>query len=120
MSEDRLPPGYEDLERFVNAWALPTEQERVRKRYSSSMDEIREFYEAMLARVEEALEHLNHFSLDALPEKEKRLLDLAFSLTEVSIAVEIFDEAQVPYGYDPFRYVCTADGNPSLPLAHAK
>ncbi len=46
-----LPENFEELERFVSAWSLPTEQERNRKRRGSSMQEIRSFYDAMLQRM---------------------------------------------------------------------
>ncbi len=120
MTTNRLPEGFADLEAFASIWALATEEERVQKRYASSMPEIQAFYDAMLPRVEGAIEHLNRFSLEALPEAEQQLLYLCFSLTEASIAVEVFQEPQVPYGYDPMRYSCTANGNPSLPYGHGK
>jgi hypothetical protein len=116
----QLPEAFADLETFASVWALATEEERVQKRYASSMSEIQAFYDAMLPRVESAIEHLNGLSLTALPEAEQQLLYLCFSLTEASMAVEVFEEPQVPYGYDPTRYSCTANGNPSLPYGHGK
>jgi hypothetical protein len=120
MAKKILPQAFADLEPFAKSWALATEEERVQKRYASSMSEIQAFYDAMLPRTERAIEHLNQFPLDELPEAEQQLLYLCFSLTEASIAVEIFQEPQVPYGYDPMRYFCSANGNPSLPYGHGK
>ena len=118
MSSNLLSEKFKDLEVFVGEWALETESERVKKRYSSSMEEIKSFYDAMLPQLETLLEHLNQFSLDELPETEKRLLYLTYSLAEISLSVEIFGEPGVPHGYEPTRYPSTADGNPSYPYSH--
>ena len=119
MSANLLPQQFKDLEAFAAKWALATEPERVKKRCSSSIEEIKSFYDAMFPRLEAVIEHLNQFSLNELPETEKRLLYLAFSFAEISLSVEVFGEPGVPYGYDPTRYSCTVDGNPSLPYGHA-
>ena len=119
MSSSLLPKKFKDLEVFVDEWALVTESERVKKRYSTSMEEIKSFYDAMVPQLEELLEYLNQFSLDELPEAEQRLLYLTYSLAEISLSVEIFGESGVPHGYEPARYAGTADGNPSLPYGHA-
>ena len=79
MSSNLLPKEFKDLEAFVSEWALVTESERVKKRYSSTMEEIKLFYDAMLPQLETILEYLNRFSLDELPEAEKRLLYLTYS-----------------------------------------
>ena len=115
MPSKLLPEKFKELEVFADEWALETESERVKKRYSSSMEEIKLFYDAMLPQLETILEYLNLFSLDELPEAEKRLLYLTYSVAEISISVEIFGEPGIPHGYEPARYPSTADGNPSLP-----
>ena len=103
-----LPQGFEDLEEFVESWALPTETARMRKRWSSGMDEISRFYEAMASRVETALDHLDGFALDAVPEPERCLLLLILSLAEAASAVETYKEPRVRYGFDsPDRYLPT-------------
>lgn len=119
MSSNLLPDKFKDLQAFANEWALVTESERVKKRYSSSMEEIKSFYDAMVPRLEPILEHLNQFSLDELPEAEQRLLYLTYSVAEISLSVEIFGEPGVPHGYEPARYAVTADGNPSYPYGNA-
>ena len=119
MPSKLLPEKFKELEVFADEWALETESERVKKRYSSSMEEIKLFYDAMLPQLETILEYLNLFSLDELPEAEKRLLYLTYSVAEISISVEIFGEPGIPHGYEPTRYPSTADGNPSLPYGSA-
>lgn len=104
MSTSMLPRQFSALEGFVSEWALSTETERVRKRLSSSMEEIRAFYAAILPRMDEILAYLNQFPLDDMPTDAARLLYLCFSLAEVSLAVEWWGEPGVPDGYDPARW----------------
>ena len=119
MSANALPEQFTDLEPFAGEWALATESERVQKRYSSSMEEIKTFYDAMLPRLEAMVDHLNQFPLDELPQTEQNLLYMTFSLAEISLSVEVFGAPGIPHGYEPTRYPATADGNPSLPYGHA-
>jgi len=82
------------------AWSLATEKERSAKRQASSMDDIKTFYNAMLARMEEVLPYLEQFPVDALPEDAARLFYLTLSLAEVAPAVEQFGQPSVVDGYD--------------------
>jgi hypothetical protein len=107
----QLPSGFSDLEQF-SQWALPTSVERNRKRLASSMDEINALYKAMLPRLEEILAYLDRFSVQEMPQDEQRLLFLALSLAEVSIAVELFHEPKVTGGCDPARFQVVRDLNP--------
>lgn len=104
MSDSLLPPAFAELEAFID-WSLATESERLRKRLDSSMEEIRAFYSAMLGRIDEALEHLNGFPLDQLGAPERRLMNMALSLAEVWVAVELYDRADHPFGLDMRRFV---------------
>src|SRR5579859_7475741 len=91
-----LPEAFTELERFVPEWSLATEQERNRKRRTASMDDIRTFYDAMVRQIAAISKHLNAFSLQELPTRERRLLNLAFSFMEVAPAVEVYFSADVP------------------------
>ncbi|MEW6105539.1 MAG: hypothetical protein AB1563_04135 [Bacillota bacterium] len=91
-----LPDGFAELEQFVQAWALDSERERNRKRLASSMEEIRRFYETMLRHMEALVAHLGRFTLQDLPQPERRLLHLALSLMEVAPAVETYSSPDVP------------------------
>lgn len=107
MSIDRaqsLPAGFEDLEVFVAKWALPREIDRIRTRWTSPMEELRRFYDAMRPRLDAIIEHLNKFDLNQLSEPDRRLLHLSLSLAEIADAVEIYGASEVPYAFDPFRY----------------
>ena len=100
----RLPEPFRDLERFLE-WALPTESERTARRHASSMQEIRAFYDAMIARLEEILQHLSGFSLESVPDDANTLLLLTMSLAEVAPAVENFGQPDVVDGYHWSRFV---------------
>ena len=89
MAEHLLPPEFSDLEPWVVDWCLDSEPERYAKRLSSSMDEIQAFYDAMFPRAEAAIQYLEKFPLDDLPEDAWRLLKLLYSLILMSFPVEI-------------------------------
>lgn len=91
----RLPPAFDDLEPFAD-WALPTEPERYAKRLSSTMDEMQAFYDAALPRLEDAASYLEQLPLDALPDDASRLLQLCYSLINVSFPVEAWRQPRVP------------------------
>jgi hypothetical protein len=103
MPESALPEAFRDLERWM-AWSLATEQERSDKRQVSAMGEIKAFYNAMLARMEEILPYLEQFPLEKMPEDAQRLFYLTLSLAEVAPAVELFGKPSVIDGYDINRF----------------
>jgi len=104
VCESLLPARFCDLEPWV-AWSLATEQERSRKRLASTMQDIKAFYDAMLARMEEVLPYLDQFPVEALPEDATRLFYLTLSLAEVAPAVEQFGQPSVVDGYDAKRFM---------------
>jgi hypothetical protein len=103
-SDKRLPEPFRDLGKYLE-WALPTERERTAKRHASSMQEIRAFYDAMVVRLEEILQHLSRFSLENVPDDANTLLLLTMSLAEVAPAVENFGQPDVVDGYQWSRFV---------------
>lgn len=103
MSESLLPRGFEDLEFFLG-WSLATELERSAKRQSSSMTEIRGFYDAVLPRMEDILRFLEQYPLDGNSEEVQRLFHLALSIAEIAPAVENFGQPSVVDGYDVSRF----------------
>ena len=90
-----LPTEFADLEPFAD-WALPTERARYERRVSSSMDELQAFYDAAFPRMEAALQYLDQFEIDALPDDAKRLLWLYCALVTVSFPVEVWRQPRVP------------------------
>lgn len=96
MAGRLLPPEFSDLEPLVAEWCLDSEPERYAKRLSSTMDEIQAFYDAMFPRAEAAIQYLEKFPLDDLPEDAFRLLKLLYSLILMSFAVEIWRQPYIP------------------------
>jgi hypothetical protein len=90
-----LPSEFAALEPFTE-WVLESERERYSKRLASSMEEMQAFYDAAFPLLEQASEHLDTFPLDELPEPERNLLLLMFSLVNVSFPVEVWKQARVP------------------------
>ena len=90
-----LPPGFEDLTLHLD-WALATEAARSKKRLTSSMEAMQKFYDAMLPRVDDVMEHLSAFALETMPPAEQNLFNLCLSLSEVSFSVEVYGQPEVP------------------------
>jgi hypothetical protein len=91
-----LPPEFSDLEPFVRDWCFDGEPERYAKRLASTMEEIQEFYDAIMPRAEEAIRYLEKLPLSDLPEDAYRLLKLLYSLIVMSFPVEIWRQPRVP------------------------
>lgn len=93
-----FPAPFADLEPLA-AWALSSERQRNGMRCAATPEELRNFYDLFAPRLQTAIEHLEQFPLNGLPEPEQRLLWLTFSMAEVAFAVEKYDgQGRVPYG----------------------
>ncbi|MEW1825928.1 hypothetical protein [Streptomyces sp. NPDC088196] len=90
-----LPSEFAALEPF-GEWILESERERYSKRLASSMEEMQAFYDAAFPLLEQTSDHLDKFPLSELPEQERNLLLLMFSLVNVSFPVEVWKQARVP------------------------
>ena len=102
-----LPAQFGELEQFVEEWALPTQAERHRRRLSSSIQGLRNFYDAMVTRMDEIVAYLNQIPVDEQPEDARRLFYLMMSLAEIAMAVELFKQPAVVDGFDPVRFIAT-------------
>lgn len=91
-----LPTGFEELEPWVEDWAVATREERYATRLAKNIEELSTFYDAMAARAEEAIEYLDGLDLDELPDDALRLLRLLYSMILVSYAVNIFKQPRIP------------------------
>ena len=92
-----LPQEFADLERFVTAgWAQPREHDRWTRRVRSSVAEIRDFYDTLLARMDAIVEYLDHHPLDEVPEGDRPLLYLALAFMDVAPAWEVFAAPDLP------------------------
>lgn len=98
-----LPAGFEDLEPFVAHWCLKTTQERHVRRESASMEDIRAFYDAMLAKAPAAIAFLDGKPFDGLADDEERLMFLLLALGHVAVAVEVHGQPRAPRTPYPHR-----------------
>ena len=96
MTDAPLPDEFSNLEPFAAAgWCVESERERYSKRLASAMPELLEFYDAAFSRLREIIDHLDQFPLDDLPERERNLLHLVYSLIQVSLAVDMWGQPEV-------------------------
>jgi hypothetical protein len=106
--EQLLPEQFKELESFLS-WACNTERERSARRHSTTMLEIRAFYDAMIAHLEEILNFLSGFADENAPADVKRLSLLTLALAEIAPAVENFNQQDVVDGYEYSRFVAVHD-----------
>lgn len=96
MTTATLPEAFRDLEPYVDRWAKETRQERYDTRMALSINELDEFYDAIAPHAEAAIEYLNGFDLNELPEAETSLMRLMYSLVMVSYPVNVFRQPRIP------------------------
>ncbi len=108
MVEALLPAEFSDLQRFTG-WSLPTEVARAQRRRDSTLDEIREFYDAMLPRLMPALDYLNGFPLSRMPAPELSLFHMSLAFAEIAPFVEQYGRTVLPEIFDERRFVPVHD-----------
>src|SRR5260370_36131760 len=84
-----LPEGFEVLERYVPKWTAMTTQERWDERSSSSMPDIKQFYDDMLLHADRALAYLDGQPLQNLSGEASNLMRLMLSRANCAMAVEL-------------------------------
>lgn len=110
MSEglNGLPDEFQQLERFVADWALDSEAARKEKRASSPMEDLKDYYDMLLACVEDIAVYLDQFPMEPLEVPQENLLNLALMFMEVSIAVEFYKQPELPGGFPRERFTIAA------------
>ncbi|MCG2633599.1 MAG: hypothetical protein J4A00_01560 [Gammaproteobacteria bacterium] len=102
--EYTLPDQFNEIQPLAEEWAFADEAARNHKRRASSMAEIQGFYDAMRPQMDSAMTYLNGFKLADTPEEAKTVLYLALMFMEVSTAVEMYQEVDVPESFPAERY----------------
>lgn len=110
QNSTELPEAFADLQPFSGDWALATEFARSEKRATSSMVELKTFYAATSPRMEAIARHLDQFPMTALPAAETRLLYIALSYMDVALAVEFFNQPEVPTGFPREKWRIESSG----------
>ena len=88
MNDPALPEAFGELAPFVG-WALEPERARTEKREAASMEEVREFYDAMRLRMAEVIAYLDDQNGSGMPAEAHRLYLMSLSLVEVAPLVEL-------------------------------
>lgn len=96
LSRHELPAQFSDLEPFVEKWAVEPLSRRQQARLASTLDELKEFYDALMPRGDEAIEYLNSFNLERMPRDARLLLNLMLSLMEIAHSVELWGRVDQP------------------------
>lgn len=97
----RLPAGFEELEPYLDFWAVDTCHERWMRRSGAPMQEIQRFYDAMFARADDAIAYLDRLGLSPLPAEAQRLAQLLLALAQAAIAVEMHEQPRSPHSAWP-------------------
>lgn len=84
-----LPAGFEPLETYVRYWCLDSNDARRAARSQAEMPEIQAFYDAIVARAEDAIAHVEQFELGQMPAEAERLFKLLLAMNHAAIAVEM-------------------------------
>jgi hypothetical protein len=118
MTTPQLPEAFADLTPFLD-WALPSADERQTRRRTSSKEELKAFYDAMLPRIEATLTEVDAYPLESLPASLHPLYHLALSLAEVAPHIELYGGAPgVPYAFEETRFIAAHGGqNTALGLS---
>ena len=96
MSESILPEKFASLEPYAAKWALADFNDRYNTRLATSMEDMEAFYDAVMSKYREVMDYLNEFELEKMPAKELKLLQMYYSLVQVSFAVEVWKQPRVP------------------------
>lgn len=106
MNPVSLPSGFEMLEPLAAGWALPTQNERQRRRIGASREQLQALYDGVLPQLEPILAHVDRYPLGELPADAARLYHLALSLAEVAPHIELYGgNPKVPHSFDEMRFV---------------
>jgi hypothetical protein len=97
-----LPAQFQQLEEFLD-WALPSETQRRQHRESCDMEEIGEFYDAVLPQVSAILEHFRAAEAasggaENVDAETKLLFRLMLAFSCASLSVELHKSPVVPDG----------------------
>jgi hypothetical protein len=97
-------PDFKALEPFIAIWGLPTLEQRRERRINSTLDELRQFHDAVIPRLEEIVAFLNQFPVDRIPEAHKTLSYMTLALCEIDDPVNKWHSVILEEALDPRRF----------------
>jgi hypothetical protein len=89
MAANLLPEGFSELEPYVANWAIDNEKDRYLQLHRSKIEDVRAFYGAVLARIDEVIDRLNQTPLASFSDEEKTLMNLAMTFAETAHPVDL-------------------------------
>lgn len=93
-----LPEPFAELEHLVPEWAIEDGHQRYLKRVSSTMEELKAFYDQVFPRGREAIDYIDQFDYQQpLPEPAANLRNLIYALITVALAVEVWKQPRVKH-----------------------
>lgn len=106
-----LPEQFQQLQKFANIWALPTELQRSEQRWIANEAQYQDFYDAMLPILDDVLAYLDQYQIGAIPENVLPLYHLALAFAESAPHTELYaNQSQVPNSFEASRFQA-AHGN---------
>ena len=101
-----LPEKFSDLGPFARLWAFETELQRSERRWSASVKEYQEFYDAAFPRLDDILAYLDQYKVGEIPDEVLPLYHLALAFAEAAPHNELYECAnQVPNSFTASRFV---------------
>jgi hypothetical protein len=105
----KLPPGFEALEPFAEAWAIAGANNRTKRRVASTPAERVAFFEATKGLLVPALDYLDKKPLKDFDDEEQRLMNLLLTFAHVAMAVEVQGDDEARHAkYSPFMPITRA------------
>jgi hypothetical protein len=89
MTANLLPNGFPELEPYVAGWAIDNEKDRYLKLHRSELEDVRTFYNAVFARIDDIIDRLNQTPLASFSNEEKTLLNLAMTFAETAHPIDL-------------------------------
>ncbi len=94
-------PDFSELNVVMNEWGLETAAARLNKRTTSSLEDLRVFYDAIEPRLEEIIKFLNGFPVTQIPERYQRLGYTALAVLEVDDPLNYWKRPMLDHASDP-------------------
>ena len=101
-----LSAKFATLEPFVASWSLETELQRSQRRWTATVEDYQDFYNAMLPMLDDVLAYLDKFKLGEIPENARALYHLTLAFAEAAPHNELYNCAnEVPNSFAASRFV---------------
>lgn len=92
---------YSGLASVILSWGLPTVEERIAKRTTTTLEEMQEFHDAILPDMENIINFLNQFPCDDIPAEYLPLKNTLLSALHIDRPVNKWKKALLDDAGDP-------------------